>query len=1254
MTSTKGIAMRLHLHVHRNGLPLSRVLWTLGNSTTTSSTNWNFAQDTVAQLLESINDTIPLESTEWGLEDYTVEVRGFECLHFHEVSAVLRDGDEVHIRPLSTTDLRARKLSGRHQISYDGKHLIDGVAFGRPFFRPSAERPAISIPPRKRRRLVYDGEDEENVSPTMALRQFHGGDLLEDGLADNGEEDDDFEPDNEMDDDDGDFEIYDEGADVSESETGEATAGAEDPTEENREEAGRELVRLSPAGEVADSHATRYEQQPPSRRSKRLKSGSAQGLASALGLLDEHGHAFPAEHHHDPLNQPDKHRASTRKSARASSKNIKPHLEESSRKELPNGQISSAAKRRRILPTSRQSPQSTPGSSKSVRFEGIEVAPDSLPLEPSDHDDSDEDFQLNEGLDAKEPAMDADETSSSGTSADESDSSVSSMSTSSSSSESESSGSESESDSDLEAEQKTAQGQTTSMVPHSARRRDTAGKQPNASPYCPPGEGQKETKKRNERRRRQRKMSYLKRIGALPQNATLTDFDQWKLENSGTDSISAQNEHTGKTAGADRIVDFETKRHELLTSLDSGGVDMTEHIEKPSSLRGLENHMTEGGVPRDAERTPQSALLDESEPAPSDSARSDSDAPRARPKLDVASTKRMLFGSLGLRAPKTRQEEIKLRQKLAGKPTTTVKDTPGHIKFDECGKAVVHRSEDEVRSHNENGTSLGSEAPWRRKLVLSAIECEDEGVELSEPPFPFVQRWDSQYNGPRAHGKRQGISGKKRKRKSSQQYGREQQFQNGSVDNVTSLDNSGVTLNYNDRTTRPRAEMESRKNSDEVDGAVQDQVLRDAAESLAAAGNTDMEDLPPVPSNPSACPILKQSELEPGLKICFKQLMMSPTWQPEISGFRSAIVDQILDDGTIQMTLAERDRERKEVTFDEATGEKVYGKFEMPDEEAEDAAANGFLELSFSELIEPFILQAPVPGASELACGGKLQNGAEGCRDEATAGESQSAEMPKQIGTPEPEDPSNPIEDVLEVDQSISMDEVDHHKSPVCGDGACETPEEGDTPQVLETDFSDLISPRFYGLDSSPPQSPSSRLEENSSVHDQSSDLPLRPTRSEQEAHTSSSPPPTKIAAPFVEAVSSDSEFPSVEMLFSTARTSLDTPKKEKPGPEDPSYTVATQESPLRGSPKLNGHDPYSDPPSEEASRNPKPTQMMGTVDLTFSSDALAPAETVTDGTYNNINTDQGNPQELEWIKADSSGITKRASRRLRKNELKV
>ena len=49
---------------------------------------------TVAQLLEQINEVIPLEAEDWGLEDYAVEVDGFECLHYCSLS-ILKEDDRV-------------------------------------------------------------------------------------------------------------------------------------------------------------------------------------------------------------------------------------------------------------------------------------------------------------------------------------------------------------------------------------------------------------------------------------------------------------------------------------------------------------------------------------------------------------------------------------------------------------------------------------------------------------------------------------------------------------------------------------------------------------------------------------------------------------------------------------------------------------------------------------------------------------------------------------------------------------------------------------------------------------------------------------------------------------------------------------------------------------------------------------------------------------------------------------------------------
>ena len=92
--------MRLQLTVQRQSIPPVKVLWTVNATRTTS--NAPGASFTISQFLEQVNDVIPLEADEWGLEDYAVEVRGFECLHFSELQLVLKEDDEVWYAALAS------------------------------------------------------------------------------------------------------------------------------------------------------------------------------------------------------------------------------------------------------------------------------------------------------------------------------------------------------------------------------------------------------------------------------------------------------------------------------------------------------------------------------------------------------------------------------------------------------------------------------------------------------------------------------------------------------------------------------------------------------------------------------------------------------------------------------------------------------------------------------------------------------------------------------------------------------------------------------------------------------------------------------------------------------------------------------------------------------------------------------------------------------------------------------------------------
>lgn len=80
--------MRLRLNVQRHGLPPTDVLWSIQDDQLRKPI-------TVSKLLEQVNEILPLESDDWGLEDYVVQVGGFEVLHFSNIAQVLKDEDQV-------------------------------------------------------------------------------------------------------------------------------------------------------------------------------------------------------------------------------------------------------------------------------------------------------------------------------------------------------------------------------------------------------------------------------------------------------------------------------------------------------------------------------------------------------------------------------------------------------------------------------------------------------------------------------------------------------------------------------------------------------------------------------------------------------------------------------------------------------------------------------------------------------------------------------------------------------------------------------------------------------------------------------------------------------------------------------------------------------------------------------------------------------------------------------------------------------
>ena len=322
-----------------------------------------------------------------------------------------------------------------------------------------------------------------------------------------------------------------------------------------------------------------------------------------------------------------------------------------------------------------------------------------------------------------------------------------------------------------------------------------------------------------------------------------------------------------------------------------------------------------------------------------------------RSKLDMSGAKRMVFGSLGLRTPKTKEDEIKTREKLMKNVRPAPAKEPHLSEMTEIIEDTAAAAEDES---------------WKDKIDLRAVECCYEGIEYSTPPFPFVQRWDPQQQ----RGYRMGNA-KKRKRNNNDYYEDDSYYQNSKVMRFCEDDASGQEAESKLLTEKANAEgndQEEPHDERNEDSVRANQQLLHETEGASAETLVELEethdltnDLPTLPKDLSIIPSLTIDNAIKGNIVAFKQLEMSAetNWQPKISEYRSAMVDEVLDDGTLSMTLAKRDQPSKKIQYNEQTGERLYSKFEMPgysDGDGDDR--NGKLEISFDELINPVLIEA--------------------------------------------------------------------------------------------------------------------------------------------------------------------------------------------------------------------------------------------------------------------------------------------------------
>lgn len=1104
--------MRLRLTVRRHSLPETPVVW-----------NVDLETCTIAQLLEQINDAIPIESGDWGFEDYAVELKGsngvnYECLHYSVVGKVFKEDDEVIIRPLLTQDIKIRRVSGRNQISSDGKHLVDGLAYGRPLLRRRNDRPPVNIPPLKKRRITYDEDsiDDDDVDDKglKALKQKE--DSAEDpDLKENTERQvilhTDFDDDDS--DDDEDFEpAEDDEADEAEESEPEAELSDDEQEAVDEEDASAEMQNEDEQSDDVNEPGLRGV--PNSRRAQIRKLHSAFPTSTIAvckyildgteGDLDEAYEAmtigFTPTLYKGALTKPSqerlevpKTRSSKRKAAIEGHEeqdsmqvemddSINPIFDHYDQNGLPPGSISSG-KALSIMAEAMKSSSSRPSpnskrsgtNSKSVKFTREAEISNGLTSTPfidltSQIDDEPEDI-----------ASSSEESSSSGNSSSDDESAAAQVpeDTSTSGSDSDDSSSNNPSDSDDAPDETSSRpGSNVFVAPQQTPKPSTKNAaQPPPDPVRP-GTGKPSTRSRNLRRRNANLLDRYKKRGILPAGTTISEFVKLKEEihdktspedasaalaavrstsqsievDEGMDiaeKITVDVEDVEVKAVTGRALaktdEFEARRKALLSSIQSGGIDADDDLKNRGSefsttheesevsrassaaatpyratvptsksqrvqskgtnssasifpantadeatspeasdvavtakqnpainevLTAPESHqpppMKVGfkNQPEDtgeALRTPTAAKFATSEmstelktPKLSTESAKDSATPTRRSRLNLGAAGRMIFGNLGVKAPKTKSDEDKVRAELMKgvRPLLTPKPV------EEAPEAAQETSEDPDA--------------WREMINYRAVECCYDGVVLSEPPFPFEQRWDPQQQYPYSQQGKRGGKRKQDPREQPQYYETQQSFkkqkrrrgkhsyaeQQECLDATyePSYQDDSMDLSYGEPT------QETGLLSDDVEGQINQQLMNDLNEEALVGFSQGPEDLALLPSDLSILPDLQEDQVIPGMTIAFKQLVMGEEtgWTPQYSEYRTAIVITTFDNGDIYLQLALRDREQRKKKYDEETGRRIYGRFEMPgnsEDEEEEEEDDGKLNLPFKQLLKAKIVQ---------------------------------------------------------------------------------------------------------------------------------------------------------------------------------------------------------------------------------------------------------------------------------------------------------
>ncbi|KAI1767149.1 hypothetical protein GGR53DRAFT_483214 [Hypoxylon sp. FL1150] len=1065
--------MRLRLVVRRDGFPEERLVWNVSLET----------DPTISKLLEKVNEILPLEVGQRGLENYVVELHdsdgtSFECLHFQTVRSILKPDDRVFIRALEKDDNRRRRISGRYQISTDGRRLIDGVPFGRRLLRTPNDRPVVNPPPRKRRKVAYNQEDTDDdvVGEDSPVRLLTNGEYPQDGSSspsvridadfdDADTEDDELDGDGKLDDIDMDDDSTSDRDDLDSLQS--STDSSHKPSdEEDLEEELQDLVNDNAVAEEAEAEArspTHDLAVRPSDAEDISKVSALEAafpsvpaglctdiLASFNGNLQEayacladgfepalSGSALLSlQNGGEPPSKSDASRSPSEEShnARTEQNNndgmqddgmqddemqddenlsdgedeeVSALVREYDQRGFPPGTIKISSDKGRnglaeMAAISRSFVGSKPGGESeptSATLSGNKTSPDKTlkdddtsssdpassssedeSSEAEDDSDSDEDPSSDGSSDSDSneddnDSSDSDDGDGNGTpgsrnqtshdldsqsdnSNNDSDSSPEESSTkpiavgnsqrhskgygnhddsimdspgnNDMSSSEESSDSESDDDKDGSFSSRTKA--LRSPLIRNSTENEEQTKLPEALPNVavktttvPPGAGKESTKKRNARRRAMKKAKLLAK--------QVQDINE-----------SPFHEAQPSAPIVDERALFEAKRQALLDAIDSGGVEVgpSSPSNKPQDPSG-----TPVSVKRKRDRSTKTDRDDNHGcslvEAPANEDDQSSTSSQKRRRNNVGTGRRLVFGALDSPNSKTMEDEIEFQ----AKPQNP--------------RLVKQNSENIPPSLVDGEVEEEDLETWRDKIAYRAVECCHEGVQLSEPPFPFIQRWDPQQQGSWFHKKnKRGGQSKRAQRNQAHFYQDSRAGKKRNYDESSMWDEEDYDDTYNG--------IEDNTNNTDIELNYDDEEVSQPREANEASQFTDMDDLPSLPSDLTELPDLRPGEVKVGMVITWKQWLLSSAtnWQPQTPDMTGVVV-RIDDDATgLEVCLAKRDRnlDRIEKKYDQNTGKRIYDRFEAPDLDDEDEGEeedDGFRTIGFADMQQPRILQQPLP-----------------------------------------------------------------------------------------------------------------------------------------------------------------------------------------------------------------------------------------------------------------------------------------------------